>query len=218
MDNQDRKQRMAVMSQFGVEFYKILTGCFLLLFVPQECNDHTCSMDEVFENSDIYYRTSLIFNGITFFMFLALYGIELYRENTLIKYLDVNPAKARSNESVQNELQLLSDDHKQIIRNNRVRYNNICKASSIMFMINNVLSGIVLYQNQVGSKTISVYFTNVLFTGSKLGTIYGIVTADPFVFYSAYMTRKVQFNDVDKDYLIEEQVKENSAEETLTHL
>ena len=87
-----------------------------------------------------------------------------------------------------------------------------------MFMINNVLSGIVLYQNQVGSKTISVYFTNVLFTGSKLGTIYGIVTADPFIFYSAYMTRKVQFNDVDKDYLIEEKVKENSAEETLTHL
>lgn len=216
-DDQDRKQRMAVMSSFGVEFYKILTGCFLLFFVPQECDDHACSMSEIAHYGNTYYQFTIYFNGFTFLMFLALYGIELHRENTLIKYLDVNPGKARDNESVQKELELLDNGKHQEIVNNRVRYNTICKLCTLAFLANNIFSGMNLYHHQLGSKTLSVYVTNVMFTGTKLSTIYEIVKADSSIFYSAYMTRKVQYNDVDKDHILEDDAT-TKIEDTLTQL
>lgn len=217
MDDQDRKQRMAVVSSFGVEFYKILTGCFLLFFVPQECEDHACSMSEIALYGDTYYQFTIYFNGFTFLMFLALYAIELYREDTLIKYLDVSPHKARDNDSVEKELERLDDYNRDKIVRNRVMYNNICKICTLAFVANNVFSGMNLYKHQLGSKTTSVFITNILFTGTKLSSIYGIVSADPCIFYSAYMTRKVQYNDVDRDHAKDDEVPV-TVEDTLTKL
>lgn len=199
-EDQNRKQRMSSLSVFGVEFYKILTGCFLLFFVPQECDDHACSMGEITAKKDPFYKFVLCFNGLTFTCFLFLYAIEIYRENTLIKYLDVNPHKPRSNESVKQELEALDKSRLLRIRNNRKMYDNVCKLCAVLFMINNVTSAVNLYEHQLGSKTASVYITNVLFTATKLGNVFGIVYADENIFYSAYMTRKIQFNDVDTAY------------------
>lgn len=202
--SQDNKQRLAIMSQFGIEFYKILTGCFLLFFVPQECDDRTCTMSEIAHMDSPYYQTSLYFNGATFLTFLILYYVELNRENTLIKYLEVNPEKARDNDSVGLELEKLHDDKRDQITYNRILYNNVGKVCTAMFIINCVISGMNLYQHQLGSKTTSVYFTNVLFTATKLGNIYEIVCADKNIFLSSYMTRKIQYNDVDPDHLLED--------------
>lgn len=207
-EDQNKKQRMSSVSVFAVEFYKILTGCFLLFFVPQECDDHACSMSEIMAKPNPYYKSVLCFNGVTFMCFLFLYGIEIYRENTLIKYLDVNPHKARSNESVKQELEALDKSRLSRIRNNRKIYDNVCKACAVLFVINNVASAVNLYNHQLGSKTASVYITNVLFTATKLGNVFGIVYADENIFYSAYMTRKIQFNDVDRAY--ENQFKEDT--------
>jgi hypothetical protein len=211
--NQDKKQRLAIMSQFGIEFYKILTGCFLLFFVPQECDGHTCTMNEISHIESPYYQTTLYFNGATFLSFLVLYYVELNRENTLIKYLEVNPEKARDNDSVGLELEKLENDKRDQITYNRILYNNVGKVCATMFMINSILSGTNLYQHQLGSKTISVYFTNILFTATKLGNIYDIVCADKNVFLSSYMTRKVQYNDVDPDHLLED-IEESTSRES----
>ena len=50
--------------------------------------------------------------------------------------------------------------------------------------------------------------------------MYSIVNTKEFVFLSAYLTRKIQFNDVDKDklksHMIENNVSENvSSEQTI---
>ena len=68
-EDQNKKQRMSSMSAFGVEFYKILTGCFLLFFVPQECDDHACSMNEIMSKPDPFYKSVLCFNGVTLCVF-----------------------------------------------------------------------------------------------------------------------------------------------------
>ena len=57
----------------------------------------------------------------------------------------------------------------------------------------------ILYNRQLESKTLTVYLTNVLFTATKLTNIRSIVYTDSNIFYSAYMTRKVQYNDIDSD-------------------
>jgi len=53
-------------------------------------------------------------------------------------------------------------------------------------------------------KTGTVFLTNVLFMGSKLGNMYSIISTEKNIFYSAYLTRKVQYNDVDPDKYIED--------------
>ena len=52
-------------------------------------------------------------------------------------------------------------------------------------------------------KTGTVFLTNVLFMGSKLGNMYSIISTEKNIFYSAYLMRKVQYNDVDPDKYIE---------------
>lgn len=212
--NQDQKQLATVISQFALEFYKILTGCFLLFFVPQECGqDSACTMGDIVKFESHYYQGALYFNGATFLAFMVLYGAELKREHTLIKYLDVNVSKARDNESVGAELAKLDEKKRDEVTYNRILYNNVGKVCTLMFIANSIVSGMNMYQHQLGSKTTSVFLTNVLFTATKLGNIYGIVTADRNIFYSAYMTRKVQFNDVDPDHNESESEISKSGEE-----
>ena len=81
--------------------------------------------------------------------FLFLYAIEIYRENTLIKYLDVNPHKPSSNESVKQELESLDKSRLSRIRKNRRIYDNVCKACAVLFFINNVTSAINLYNTNL---------------------------------------------------------------------
>ena len=76
-------------------------------------------------------------------------------------------------------------------------YDGIGKFCIVIFIVNSILSGMSLYNRQLESKTLTVYLTNVLFTATKLGNIQSIVYTDPNIFYSAYMTRKVQYNDID---------------------
>lgn len=208
--DQDKKQQMKVLTQFGVEFYKILTGCLLMIFVPQSCKDHNCTINDILTMDDMTYQATLYFNLFSFMIFLSLYGIELYRENTLIKYLEVNVHKPRDNDSVEKAIEHLKPHDLHRIRNNRKLYDNMGKFCTIVFTVNSILSGMSLYNRQLGSKTLTVYLTNVMFTATKLVNIQSIVYTDPNIFYSAYMTRKVQYNDIDPNVydLDEDSIKE----------
>lgn len=216
--DQDRKQQMKVLTQFGVEFYKILTGCLLMIFVPQSCKDESCTINDILTMDDMTYQATLYFNLFSFMIFLSLYGIEMYRENTLIKYLEVNVHKPRDNDSVEKAIQGLKSHDLSRLRNNRQMYDKMGKFCTIVFIVNSILSGMSLYNRQLGSKTLTVYLTNVMFTATKLGNIQSIVYTEPNIFYSAYMTRKVQYNDIDPNvYDLDEDAvkedKENTTEE-----
>ena len=77
MIDQDIVQRIKVMGIFALQFYKVLTGTMLTLFVPQACSqseeitdgsgifnpDRTriCSISDNLENDEIYHRFTLYF-------------------------------------------------------------------------------------------------------------------------------------------------------------
>ena len=58
------------------------------------------------------------------------------------------------------------------------------------------LSSYVIFSNYLNDKTITVLLTNILFMGSKLNDVFAIVNTEKNIFYSAYLKRKMQFNDV----------------------
>ena len=100
---------------------------------------------------DMTYQATLYFNLFSFMLFLSLYGIEMYRENILIKYLEVN-TKPRDNDSVEKAIQGLKPHDLSRLRNNRQMYDKMGKFCTIVFIVNSILSGMSLYNRQLGSK------------------------------------------------------------------
>ncbi len=84
-DIQDFKQKARVTITVLLEFYRVLIASFLILFVPQTCGDHVCSISENAQTgADPLYNAGFSFNWITLIAFLAMYFAEIKREGKLI--------------------------------------------------------------------------------------------------------------------------------------
>ena len=86
----DLVQRIKVTGLFFLQFYKVVTGTLLTLFIPQNCGGQICSLTENFENEENYHKGAFYWNILTMMLFLMSYAIELKRENWAIKYLDID--------------------------------------------------------------------------------------------------------------------------------
>ena len=106
--NVDLVQRVKVSGLFFLQFYKILTGTLLTLFIPQNCDDKICTLTENYENPDLYHKMTLYWNTLTLFSFLITYIYELKRENWSIKYLDID------NDKPDNALKSVIVKHKKL--------------------------------------------------------------------------------------------------------
>ena len=96
-------QRIKVTGIFFLQFYKVMTGTLLSLFVPQACyaeitnssstemnTVQICSLSQNFDNNEIYHKSTLYWNCLSFLLFIMCYIFELKRENWAIKFLDIN--------------------------------------------------------------------------------------------------------------------------------
>jgi len=223
MEDQDFNQKVAVSISVILELYRVLVSSFLVLFVPQKCGDHVCSLSENMVLENHLYSAGLVFNFITMASFLAMYTFEIKRENRLITYLEVNKSVASDNNSVGIALEKLPQDKRDSIWQLDKYYMYSGRASILMFIVNTILSGFVVYEYYLDSQTTSTYITNILFMVTKLADVYANVNTEKNVFYSAYMKGKIQYNDVDPNKLLllpgisppilEEEVKEEVREE-----
>ena len=209
-DSQDTNQKLGVTIAVAVEIYRALIASFLILFVPQKCydsvqGDHVCSFSENAQTgSDPLYNAGFAFNCITMIAFVALYYAEVRREIKLIAYLDVNPSRPSDNESVGQVLEKIQPQHKDAI----LYYDSLYIKAGYMtigcFAINSVLSGIVVYNYYLDDKTTTTFITSLLFVIQKLQQVYVTLKTDKNIFYSAYLTSKLQYNDLDKDKVIKQ--------------
>jgi hypothetical protein len=207
MEDQDFKQKMNVVITLVLEIYRVLMGAFLILFVPQNCNDNICSQSDNYNRNDTLSKTGFSLNCITMFSFFILYFIEVKRENKLITYLEVNRFEPRDNESVEQALLKLEDSKKESIWKYDGYYQKMGFVSLGMFLLNTTVSSIVVYTHYLDNSTVTVYLTNVLFLGFKVSDVFSTVNTKKNIFFSAYLKRKVQFNDVDPDKKIKDLVE-----------
>lgn len=227
MEDQDFNQKVAVSISVILELYRVLVSSFLVLFVPQKCGDHVCSLSENMVLENHLYSAGLVFNFITMASFLAMYTFEIKRENRLITYLEVNKSVASDNNSVGTALEKLPKDKRDSIWQLDKYYMYSGRASIVMFIVNTILSGFVVYEYYLDSQTTSTYITNILFMVTKLADVYANVNTERNVFYSAYMKGKIQYNDVDPNKLllvpgisppVSDEVKEEKPEEVREEL
>ena len=215
LNDQDTKQKIGMYTAFIMEFYRVLMGSFLIVFVPQKCNDDICGLFENVATGKPVVDTAFSINILLFTIYLAMYYAELTRENKMINYLHVNPELPRDNESVGEILVKLPEEKKNAILFWDKRYQTIGRVGIVGFVINLGLSGYVIFTHYLDNKTVTVFLTNALFMGLKLVDVKNITETDINVFLSAYLTRKIQYNDVDPDKMIEN-VSVESKEETNT--
>ena len=199
LNEQDNKQKIGIYFAFIMEFYRVLMGSFLILFVPQKCDNEICGLFENVITGNPVIDTAFSVNIAVFSLFMAMYYAELIRENKMINYLHVNPELPRDNEAVGDALVNLPERKKESILLWDKRYQSAGRIATVGFIVNLGLSGYVIFLNYLDNKTVTVFLTNALFMGLKLNDVNTVTETDINIFLSAYLTRKIQYNDVDPD-------------------
>ncbi len=77
-------------------------------------------------------------------------------------------------------------------------------------------SGYVVFTHYLDNKTVTVFLTNALFMALKLMDTKTITETEENIFLSAYLTRKIQYNDVDPDKLYISRIEESKPIEVST--
>ena len=199
--NQDYNQKRDALIALSLEVYRVIMGSCLMVFVPQKCGETSCGISDNLNRSDDLSVACLSFNLITMVTFLFLYGVEFKRESKLISYLEVNKNKPMDNESIAEELNKLDISYKNILWNLDYYYKVTGYVSLGSFLVNALLSAISISSRYLDQTTITVLITNILFMGLKIHEVLTIVYTDKNVFLSAFLTKRVQYNDVDPDKL-----------------
>jgi len=216
--DQDFGQRIKVMGIFSLQFYKVLMGTMLTLFVPQACyeeigdgseernNLQICTLTQNYENSDIYHQITLSWNTLSFVCFLFCYVLELRRENWAIKYLDIDNDKPDN--SLKQIIVLEPKLDKQMDKLNKIYFYGL-SITAIIYFINVCLMINILLQDYHSMSTISCFISFVLLVQMKLynslSVAYQSVKSDKMM--SAFMSEFVSYNVLDSDYIVEYSLK-----------
>ena len=199
MNNQDFVQKISIVPIVLVELYRVMVSSFLILFVPQKCVDHVCTLNENLVLDSQLYNAGLTMNFITAFFFAILYILEIKRENRLITYLHVSNTCPTDNNSVGEVLNLLPIDKRSNILYLDKAYQQMGYFVMLLFIANTILSGFVVFNYYLDNQTTTTYITNIILMITKLGDIYTTANTEKNIFYSSYLKGRIQFNDVDPD-------------------
>jgi len=193
-------QRVKVTGLFFLQFYKIVTGTMLTLFIPQNCHGQICSITQNIENKNRYHKMALSWNGMTMMSFFIMYIFELKRENWSIRYLDIDNDKPDNalKEVIVKEKVL---DKRMDLLN--LYYYRIVNFTIFMNMVNIGLVVKILYNDYHSQSTISCFVSFSLLILMKLynsfSVAYQSVKNDKMM--SAYMSEFVSYNVLDSDYI-----------------
>ena len=196
----DTKERLKIIMIFLLQSYKVAMGSMLVLFVPQECdNNSVCSLTDNLTKTDALHVTTLFFNFVSLVSFILCYNSELKRENWCVKHLDIDKNHGDNNLAlVLNQ----KPEFKIALDTINNRYYILALNAAGVYIINLILSSIVLFNNSAGSSTLTSYLGFVILIVMKLyNSVYISVDSKKNArAYSAYMTEFQSFNVIDVDH------------------
>lgn len=217
----DMKERLKIGGLWIFQSYKVIMGSLLILFVPQKCEELSdssssydiaeydtsiCSVsDNLHKTDDMFHNITLGFNFLCVGLFLITYVIELQRENWCVKYFDINHdfPDNHLDDIINEKPELKLELYKQ---NNR--YFKMTSVTSFVYMINLILSSIIIYGNYVGIQAVTSYTSYValilLKIYNSLSISYSSLKGEKAL--SGYITEFSSFNVFDED-LIEDKPK-----------
>jgi hypothetical protein len=198
----DTKQRIKTCFAFGLEFYKILMGTFLVTFVPQKCDDRVCSITENINNTELYHYMGNISNLVTFIVVLGFYILEMNRENWSITYLDINPSLPNNN--LDREIEYYPVIKKKMHKLN-LWYLRMIYLCIIFLSVNSVISCIIIGNDYVGVNTFTSLVSFLILVASKFSNAIeiGSTSVKEERAFSAYLKIAKTYNTIDTDHRIQ---------------
>lgn len=198
----DTKQRIQSLFLFFLEFYKVLMGTYLVVFIPQSCGDHACGITENVYFDSWSHNSILICNSVAFFVILSFYIIEMKREYWCIEYLDVDKDKPNSN--LDEEIEHYPEIKGQMGTLNK-HYYNVTLASLFVIIANYVISTLYILPNHYGSSTFTSLISFCILVLMKLYSAWNVsyLSIHEEHAYSGYMKTPVTFNVIDENHLME---------------
>ena len=197
----DSKQRLTTVLLMCLEFYKVVMGTFLVVFVPQDCNGTVCSLTDNFYKDEPLNYAGNACNFITFASIGTLYFIEVKRENWCIQYLDIDDEKSTNN--LDTEIEAYP---KYKLEMNRLNNNYVYATYAAVFMmiVNFVVSGFTVYQTYAGPNSITSFLSFFMLVSMKLYNAWtiGRLSIKDERANSAYMKEPKTYNTIDEDYRI----------------
>ena len=201
----DTKERIKIGFLFVFQSYKIMMGSLLTLFVPQICEfdyeeNRVCTIMDNVQKEQLINNISLGFNCISVMLFLICYGVELKRENFLIKHLDIN------HDFADNHLDKIipeKPDFSLALVKYNTFYFKFMVVTTVLYSINLIVSSIAIYEHYAGIATITAYISYTALILLKLYNSLSIsyMSKKKNRALSAYITEFSSFNVYDKDYL-----------------
>ena len=215
--NNDLKERLKIGALFVFQSYKVIMGSLLILFVPQKCSDLInlndlsgsyisgdpdsviCSLnDNLYKTDDNFHNVTLGLNFLCVSLFFGMYFVELRRENWCVKYFDIN------HDFPDNHLDDIIDTKPEVkleLRKKNNRYFKITCLTTSVYLINLVLSSIIIYTNYAGIQAVTSYMSYValilLKIYNSLFISYTSLKEDKAL--SGYITEFSSFNVFDED-------------------
>jgi hypothetical protein len=196
----DNQQRLTATGMMLLEFYKVLMGTFLVVFVPQQCGDEVCGLGDNISNNDALHRAALLNNLVTFAAVLVFYGVEVRRENWCIEYLDIDPDKP--NNHLDEEIEAYPQIKNEMAIMNR-RYIKALYAASGLLAANFGISSAAIFREYAGSSTITSLASFAILVAMKLYSAreVGIRSVEEECAFSGYLTIARTYNTIDADHV-----------------
>mgnify|MGYP004137461409 CR=1 FL=1 len=204
----DSKQRISSAGTFCLEFYKVLMGTFLTIFVPHACGDRMCSFSHnLYENDDLFHQLAVGTNALCFSAFIYLYVIEIRRENWCITHLDMDTKKPIEN--LDTEIERYPQFKQRMMTMNK-KYENAAIICYFAHAINLIVSISEILGSWPGTPAMAPLVSYVILVTMKL---YGSKqTASASLrserALSAYLSGPRSYNTIDKDHRIFEEQPE----------
>ena len=195
----DTKQRINGSLIFLLEFYKILMGTFLTIFVPHSCGNNTCTIMENMNSGNSYRSSVLVINTISFGVFLMMYYSEIKRENWCISYLDINPQKPI--EYLDVEIENYPKIKKKMSELN-TQYKRLTILCAGVQVVNITVSAVDVAKFGAGTSAYLAMASYVVLIATKLTTTYGAASTSLSKerAYSAYLSGPKTYNVIDMDH------------------
>ncbi len=196
------RERFGALVGFFMECFKVCMACMLSIFVPQQCGNTICTINENFRNLDPYNIVVLVINFLTIGSFFSLYVIELYREYWMIQYLDIDRKKGEVN------MEKTYYEYTSILSNLKEHNNRYYITSFVtlgLFILNVICSSVLVFgMYYYDYRTATTLLTNVLLLVNKLSTCITISnrSKQEFLAISYYTVDNLSYNTIDDDYLL----------------
>ena len=206
----DTKQRLMTGFIFLTEFYKVLMGTFLGVFVPLKCKDKICTITDNIYTDDTYHVVTNCYNLVSFVIIIAFYIVELKRENWSIEHLDIDEDLPMN--YLDEEIEKYPE-YKLKLKNMNLMYYRMIHLARFMLLSNFAVSGVLVgfnYYNINTMNSILSFFMLVFMKLYKAKNIADSSIHDEMV-YSGFLTASKVYNTIDVDYRIEDKKSDNDT-------